>query len=154
MRSFFLPAWLEWGASQVVQWWRSWLPVQENTGDLGLIPRSGRSPGGGNGNPLQYSCLENPMDRGAWRSMLWQKQRVAKSQTQLNDWAHTHTHGILVPQPGIIPTPPVLKGKVLTTGPPGKTLSHFFWGSRVLEWLRRWLDQGPSGDRSQAADGR
>ena len=38
-----------------------------NAGDLGLIPRSGRSPGEGNGNPLQYSCLENPMGRGAWR---------------------------------------------------------------------------------------
>ena len=37
-----------------------------NTGDLGLIPGSGRSPGEGNGYPLQYSCLENPMDRGAW----------------------------------------------------------------------------------------
>ena len=37
-----------------------------NAGDLGLIPGSGRSPGEGNGNPLQYSCLENPMDRGAW----------------------------------------------------------------------------------------
>ena len=36
------------------------------TGDAGSIPVSGRSPGGGNGNPLQYSCLENPMDRGAW----------------------------------------------------------------------------------------
>ena len=36
------------------------------TGDTGLIPGSGRSPGGGHGNPLQYSCLENPMDRGAW----------------------------------------------------------------------------------------
>ena len=35
--------------------------------DLGLIPGLGRSPGGGHGNPLQYSCLENPMDRGAWR---------------------------------------------------------------------------------------
>ena len=34
--------------------------------DQGLIPESGRSPGGGHGNPLQYSCLENPMDRGAW----------------------------------------------------------------------------------------
>ena len=34
--------------------------------DAGLIPGSGRSPGGGHGNPLQYSCLENPMDRGAW----------------------------------------------------------------------------------------
>ena len=38
---------------------------QGNTGDLGLIPGLGRSPGEGNGNPLQYSCLENPMDRGA-----------------------------------------------------------------------------------------
>ena len=37
-----------------------------NVGDLGLIPGSGRSPEGGTGNPLQYSCLENPMDRGAW----------------------------------------------------------------------------------------
>ena len=37
-----------------------------NAGDLGSIPGSGRSPGEGNGNPLQYYCLENPMDRGAW----------------------------------------------------------------------------------------
>ena len=42
-----------------------------NAGDLrntGSIPGLGRSPGGGNGNPLQYSCLENPMDRGAWKA--------------------------------------------------------------------------------------
>ena len=38
------------------------------TGDVSSIPGSGRSPGGGHGNPLQYSCLENPMDRGAWRA--------------------------------------------------------------------------------------
>jgi len=38
--------------------------------DLGLIPGSGRSPGGGHGNPLQYSCLENPMDRKAWQAMV------------------------------------------------------------------------------------
>ena len=37
-----------------------------DTGDVHSIPESGRSPAGGNGNPLQYSCLENPMDRGAW----------------------------------------------------------------------------------------
>ena len=37
-----------------------------NVGDLGLTPGSGRSPGKGNGNPLQYFCLKNPMDRGAW----------------------------------------------------------------------------------------
>ena len=39
-----------------------------NAGDLGLIPGLGRSPGEGNGNPLQYSCLENPMDRGSWQA--------------------------------------------------------------------------------------
>ena len=39
-----------------------------NAGDVGLIPGSGRSPGDGNGNPLQYSCLGNPMDRGAWQA--------------------------------------------------------------------------------------
>ena len=39
-----------------------------DAGDVGLIPGSGRSPGGGNDSPLQYSCLENPMDRGSWRA--------------------------------------------------------------------------------------
>ena len=39
-----------------------------NAGDLGSIPESGKSPGVGHGNPLQYSCLENPMDRGAWQA--------------------------------------------------------------------------------------
>ena len=48
--------------------------------DVGSIPGSGRSPGGGHGNPLQYSCLENPMDRGAWRATV---PGVAKSRTQL-----------------------------------------------------------------------
>ena len=54
-----------------------------NAGDLGLIPGLGRSPGEGNGNPLQYSCLENPMDRGAWWATV---HGVAKSRTQLSDF--------------------------------------------------------------------
>ena len=52
-----------------------------NAGDLGLIPGSGRSPGEGNGNPLQYSCLENPMDREAWQAAV---HGVTKSRTQLS----------------------------------------------------------------------
>ena len=48
----------------------------------GSIPGLGRSPGEGNGNPLQYSCLENPMDRGAWQATV---HGVAKSPTQLSD---------------------------------------------------------------------
>ena len=49
-----------------------------NVGDPGSIPGSGRSPGEGNGNPLQYSCLENPMDRRAWQDTV---HRVTKNQT-------------------------------------------------------------------------
>ena len=57
-----------------------------NAGDVALIPGSGISPGRGNGNPLQYSCLENSMDRGAWWATVY---GVTKSQTQLS--THTHT---------------------------------------------------------------
>ena len=49
-----------------------------SVGDLGSIPGFGRSPGGGHGNPLQYSCLENPTDRGVWQATV---HRIAKSQT-------------------------------------------------------------------------
>ena len=57
-----------------------------NAGDLGLIPGLGRSPGEGNGNLLQYSCLENPMDRGAWLTTV---HRVTKSQTPPK-WLRMH----------------------------------------------------------------
>ena len=66
------------GASQVALVVKK-LPA--NAGDIrdaGLIPGMGRSLGGGHGNPLQYSCLENPMDRGAWQATVY---GVAKSQT-------------------------------------------------------------------------
>ena len=57
-----------------------------NAGDLGSIPGSGRSPGEGNGNPLQYSCLEKPMDGGAWWATV---HGVAKSRTRLSDFTFT-----------------------------------------------------------------
>ena len=56
-----------------------------NVGDPGLIPGLGRSPGEGNGNPLQYSCLENVMDRGDWWATV---NGITKNQTQLS----THMH--------------------------------------------------------------
>ena len=65
-----------------------WLSGKESTCDVGdaghsgSIPGSGRSPGGGHGYTLQYSCQENPMDRGAWRATV---HRAAKSQTRLSD---------------------------------------------------------------------
>ena len=71
------------GASQVVK------NPPANGGyvsDTGLIPGLGRSPGGGNGNPLQYSCLGNPMDREAWWATV---HGAAKSQTRLSTHVHT-----------------------------------------------------------------
>ena len=60
-----------------------------NEGDLSSIPESGRSPGGGNGNPLQYPCLENPMDRGTWQATVLGSQ---KSRTQLSDFTDTYNN--------------------------------------------------------------
>ena len=68
-----------------------------NAGDSCMISGSERSPGAGNGNPLQYSCLGNPMDRGAWRATV---HRVAKEsnmtkateQASMHTHRHTHTH--------------------------------------------------------------
>ena len=65
------------GASQVVLGKE---PACQCPREAGLIPGSGRSPGKGRGNPLQYSCLENPRDRGTWRATV---HRVAKNQTWL-----------------------------------------------------------------------
>ena len=59
-----------------------------NAGDVGLIRASRRSPGEGNGNPLQYSCLENPMDRGAWQAIV---HGVTKSRTRFSDYTTTTT---------------------------------------------------------------
>ena len=59
-----------------------------NTGDLGSIPGWGRSPGEGNGNPLQYSCLENPMEGGAWQATV---HEATKSSARLSDF----TYGVI-----------------------------------------------------------
>ena len=59
-------------------------------GDANSIPRSWRSPGGGNGNPLQHSCLGNPMGKGTWQATV---HGVTKSPTWLRHWARTHREG-------------------------------------------------------------
>ena len=66
--------------------------------DSGLTPGSGRSPGGGNGNPLQYSCLENSLDRGAWWATV---NRVAHSWTRLKRRS-THARTVLSVQLNVI----------------------------------------------------
>ena len=59
-----------------------------NAGDAGSIPGSGRSPGGGHGHPLQYSCLGNPMDRGAW----WAAVRGVTKESDTTEVTNTHTN--------------------------------------------------------------
>ena len=66
-----------------------------NARDAGPIPGSGGSPGGGNGNPLQYSCLESPMDRAAWRATV---HKVSKSWSGWNTQRHPHTVVAFAPQ--------------------------------------------------------
>ena len=85
-------------------------------GDLGLIPGSGRSPGGGNGNPLQFSCLENPMDRGAWWAIV---HGVTKNQMQLS-WHSTHDAGgrwLLFPDPWWVLQSVKLPQNILSNSP-------------------------------------
>ena len=87
------------------------LPTNEgDVRDLGLIPRSRRSPGVGNGNPFQYSCLENPMDRGDRRAMV---HRVVKSRTRLKQLS-TNKHVVSV-------TATVFRFKILVSHTMGST---------------------------------
>ena len=77
------------GASLVARLVKNPTANAGDTKDTGSVPKWGRSPGVGNGNPLQYSYPENSMDRGTWQATV---HRVTKSQTQLNTHTHTHTH--------------------------------------------------------------
>ena len=92
--------------------------------DIGSIPRLGGSPGGGHGNPLQYSCLENLLDRGAWKATV---HRVAKSWTWLK-WLSTHSQWLMV----FLVAQPV-KNLPANAGGPGSISGSL----RSLGW-RKW----------------
>ena len=103
----------------------------DDTGDQGSIPGLGRFPGGGNGNPLQYPYLENPMDRGAWRVC-----GVTKSQTLLSDWEHTQAH-----QPFLLAFPsrnPNLKFRLRQICLPSWLCSPFSFGTVTISWFKSW----------------
>ena len=95
-------------------WWLSSKESTSNAGDEGLIPELGRSPGGENGNPLQYSCLKSPMDKGAWGGdSLWGRKEsdiaYACAHAHTHTHTHTHTHRVCVCLfhiPHFIPPPP------------------------------------------------
>ena len=74
LRTYVIPG----GLPRWYKWLKNLSANAEDVKDTGLIPASGRSPGGGHGNPFQHSCLENPMDRGAWRATV---HRVAELDT-------------------------------------------------------------------------
>ena len=117
-----------------------------NAGDLGSIPELGRSPGEGNSNPLQYSCLENPMDGGAWWATV---QRVAKSRTRLSDFTFTfmltlHFHYLLFSEYLIFTLLTsmlqyfiiVLSWNVLTTNEVGQLFMFLLTLEIVLKWAQ------------------
>ena len=97
-------------------WWVSGKEPACNAGaarDADLIPRLGRCPGGGRGNPLQYSCLKNPMGRGSWQAPV---HRVTKSQTQLKQLStHKTENKLRIKVPGFIKSSKRIK-KQLTRG--------------------------------------
>ena len=85
-----------------------------NAGDLGLIPGSGRSPGEGNGTPLQYPCLENPMDRGTWKAAV---HGVAEGWTRLSDFTFTfYSHAL---EKEMATHSSILAWRIPGTGEPG-----------------------------------
>ena len=101
-----------------------------NAGDLGSIPEWGKSPGEGNGNPLQHSCLENPMDSGAWWAAV---HGVVKSRTRLSDFPFTFHFDALEKE--MVTHSSVLAWRIPGTGEPGGLLSM---GSRRVRY--NWSD--------------
>ena len=105
--------------------------MQVGAGDVGLIPGSGRSPGGGSGNPLQYSCLGNPMDRGGWWTTV---HGVAKSQTRLKRLSSSSSS-------------PTLCDPMDSS--PSASSVHGISQASILEWVATSSSRGFSQPRNQ-----
>ena len=103
---------------------------------MGSIPRSGSSPGGGHGNPFQYSCLENPMDRRVWQVIV---HRVSKSQTQLKQLSTRsvgktiHLRTAAAAAAKSLQSCPTLC-KPIDGSPPGSSVPGILQ-ARILEWV-------------------
>ena len=111
-------------------------------GDPGSIPRSERSPGGGHGHPLQYSCLENPVDRGAWRATV---HRVVNSRTRLKQLSRKAGHLSTMVISGLVYKPS--KGftfRKTNSKPPRSKRRHSGWGALEIYLVPTetcWKDQ-------------
>ena len=110
--------------------------------DTGSIPGLGRSSGEGHGNPLQYSCLENPMDRRAWWATVC---RVAKSQTQLNQHACILVYWY---QFGSVTQSCLTLCDPMHCSLPGNSV-HWILQARILEWVAMPFSRGSSQPRDR-----
>ena len=109
-----------------------------NAGDVGWIPRLGRSPGEGNGNPLQYSCLENPRDGGAWWAAIY---RVAQSWTRLN-WLSSSSKGLTgVSRAKIKNVPAVWETRVGSLGWEDPLEKEMATHCSILAWRILWTKE-------------
>ena len=119
----------------------------EDTREEGSIPGLGRSPGGGHGNPLQYSCPENPMDRGAGHVQSVGLQRVGHDwATELTEKFTTRCKELSLPQP-LSPGVKILHNynscDPMNCSPPGSSVHGIFW-ARILKWVAIPLSRGSS----------
>ena len=122
--------------------------VTSNAGAIGLIPASGRFPGGRHGYSLQYSCLDNPIDRGAWQATV---HRVAKSQTQLKRLStHARMHVRMYIDRHICTCMHAQSCQTLCNPmdhrPPGSSV-HELSQARIMEWVAISYSGGPSRPR-------
>ena len=101
--------------------------MQETWWDMGSIPRSGRSPGGGHGNPLQYSCLDNPMDRGVWQL---QSRGLKRVRHIWSDWACTQALCLKRPR----------CWEKLKVGGEGDDRGWDGWMASPTEWAWVWVN--------------
>ena len=110
-----------------------------NAGDAGSIPGSGSSPGGGRGNPLQYSCLEDPVDRGAWWATM---HGVTKSQTQLKQLSSSSSTYKGFPGGSVVKNLPVMQEtQVLSLGWKEPLEKGMATHSSILAWRIPWTEE-------------
>ena len=108
-----------------------------SAGDLSSIPGSGRSCGEGNGNPLQYTCLENPMDKGAWQATV---HGVAKSRTRLSDFTRECSGASLVAQM-VKRLPALWETRVRSLGWEDPLEKEMATHSSILAWKIPWMEE-------------
>ena len=121
-----------------------------SAGDMGLIPGLGRSSGGGNDNPLQYSCLGNPRDRRAWWATV---HRATKSQTWLNTHTHTHKNTLCSDNEQEVLGPQSAYSWGHWADRERTKVSESKWGQGKSKWVNQVKERSRAGWRVRQVDG-